>query len=205
MLHGFANNRLCTQVLAKRIEAAGFDVVNWGYPSWRQSIEKHSDRLVNEVNAYLDRGGNLPLHFVGHSMGAIIVRRTLLKRTDWPVGRAVFLGPPNGGSDTAARWSPLIGRFLSPVRELSSKPGSYVRDLPPLRGVEFGVIAAAYDHVVTWSSTHLPYQKDHLTFPSTHAGLLFRIEVAKAVLHFLDHGVFKSAVVDRSTLVEAAR
>ena len=193
VLHGFANNRFCTRLLCKRLEAGGYDVVNWGYPSWRKSIEYHSDRLAAEVNAFLDRERNTPVHFVGHSMGAIIVRRTLLKRTDWPVGRAVLLGPPNGGADSAARWAPLLGKFFAPIRELSSKPGSYVRDLPPLRGVEFGVIAATYDHIVSWSNTQLAYQKDHLTIPSTHAGLLFRAEVANAVLHFLRHGNFKPA------------
>lgn len=192
VLHGFANSPWCTQVLCRRIEKAGYQVKNWGYPTWWKSIEEHAGRLAKEVEKSLESDHAGPVHFVGHSMGSIVARRALQQRTAWPTGRAVFLGPPNGGSDAAARWEPLVGRWLAPIRELSSRPGSYVRKLASLPGLEFGVIAARYDHVVDWRSTHLPYQTDHITVGCTHAGLLFRPDVADNVLHFLEHGRFLS-------------
>jgi hypothetical protein len=62
------------------------------------------------------------------------------------------------------------------------------------RDLELGIIAAAYDRVVSVRNTHLESETDHVVLPSGHGQLLFRSDVAEQVLSFLRDGRF--AVVE---------
>jgi len=83
-----------------------------------------------------------------------------------------------------------FGRLLKPVAELSTQPESLVNRLPMPAGVEVGVIAAAYDALVTEESTHPDVPHAHVTLPTWHTGLLFRPETADLVDSFLATGSF---------------
>ena len=63
--------------LRRALERAGFRAVNWRYGSLRGSIETHAARLAAKATELDDDAGVARLHFVGHSMGAIVVRRAL--------------------------------------------------------------------------------------------------------------------------------
>ena len=108
------------------------------------------------------------LHFVGHSMGAIVVRRALTIAQPRKVGRVVLLAPPNRGvrlADLAVR---LFGRRPVAATELCSHPDSYVNRLARAPDLGCGVIAESWDHAISLASTHLPGQRNHLVLRSLH-------------------------------------
>ena len=67
--------------LRRALERRGFRAVNWRYRSLRGSIEPHAARLAVRAKEFDYDTGVERLHFVGHSMGAIVVRRFSAAKT----------------------------------------------------------------------------------------------------------------------------
>ena len=175
--------------LRRALERQGFRAVNWRYGSLRGSIEAHAARLAAKARELDEDAAVERLHFVGHSMGAIVVRRALAMARPRKLGRVVLLAPPNRGARMADFALRLFGRRLRAATELCSHPDSYVNRLAPAPDLDCGVIAAAWDHVVALGSTYLPGQRDHLVLPSLHTLPLHRHTPAQ-VGHFLREGRF---------------
>jgi pimeloyl-ACP methyl ester carboxylesterase len=171
------------------LERQGFRAVNWKYGSLRGSIESHATRLAAKAREYDQDAAVARLHFVGHSMGAIVVRRALAIDRPRKLGRVVLLAPPNRGARLADIALRLFGRRLTAATELCSHPESYVNRLTPAANLECGVIAASWDHAVSLASTHLPGERDHLVLRSLHTLPLHRRTPAQ-VGHFLREGRF---------------
>ena len=91
-----------------------------------------------------------PVHFVTHSLGALVLR-ALSERNAVPAGgRAVLLAPPNSGSEVADRLrelavlDPSLDRWLGPLAgQLGTRKSDLAVRLPP-PAIPFGVIAG--DH-----------------------------------------------------------
>jgi len=166
--------------------------VNWRYSSLRGSIEAHAARLAAKATELDADPAVARLHFVGHSMGAIVVRRALAIRRPRKLGRVVLLAPPNRGARLADVALRLVGRRLMAATELCSHPDSYVNRLAPAADLDCGIIAASWDHAVSLASTYLPGQRDHLVLRSLHTLPLHRHTPAQ-VGHFLREGRFMRA------------
>jgi pimeloyl-ACP methyl ester carboxylesterase len=175
--------------LRRALQRQGFLAVNWHYRSLRGSIEAHTARLTVDAKELDEDTGVERLHFVGHSMGAIVVRRALAIARPRKLGRVVLLAPPNRGARLADLALRLFGRRLVAATELCSHPDSYVNRLAPAADLDCGVIAAAWDHAISLASTHLPGQRDHLVLRSLHTLPLHWQTPAQAG-HFLRHGRF---------------
>jgi triacylglycerol lipase len=189
LVHGHAAPAVLLEPLRHALTRQGFRAVNWRYDSLRGSIEIHAARLAATAKQ-LDQDPNVArLHFVGHSMGAIVVRRALAITRPNKLGRVVLLAPPNRGARLADLALRLVGRRVIAARELCSHPDSYVNRLAPEADFDCGVIAASWDHVVSLASTHLPGQRDHLVLRSLHTLPLHRQAPAQ-VGHFLREGRF---------------
>lgn len=175
--------------LRRALERQGFRAVNWRYRSLQGSIEAHAARLAAKATE-LDEDPSLKrLHFVGHSMGAIVARRALAIARPRKLGRVVLLAPPNRGARLADLALRFLGGRLVAATELCSHPDSYVNRLPPAADLDCGIIAASWDHAVSLASTYLPGQRDHLILRSLHTLPLHRHTPAQ-VGHFLREGRF---------------
>lgn len=145
------------------------------------------------------------LHFVGHSLGSLVVLRTLEVTDDFPPGRAVLLAPPCQGSRAAqaiAQW-PLgriiLGRAIqeeciecvrhewSGRREVGVIAGSLGLGLGRL----FADLPADHDGTVMVEETRLPGAKDHIVLHTSHTAMLISPEVARQTVEFLQRGKFK--------------
>jgi pimeloyl-ACP methyl ester carboxylesterase len=177
LVHGHGAHPVLLVPLRRALERQGFRAVNWRYGSLRGSIEAHAARLAAKAKELDEDAAVERLHFVGHSMGAIVVRSVVL------------LAPPNRGARMADLALRLFGRRLSAATELCSHPDSYVNRLAPAADLDCGVIAASWDHVVSLGSTYLPGQRDHLVLRSLHTLPLHRHTPAQ-VGHFLREGRF---------------
>jgi pimeloyl-ACP methyl ester carboxylesterase len=189
LVHGHAAPAVLLEPLRRALERQGFRAVNWSYRSLWGSIETHAANLTAKSKE-LDEDARVErLHFVGHSMGAIVVRRALAMARPRKLGRVVLLGPPNRGAKLADFALQLFGRRITAAAELCSHPDSYVNQLSPLIDVEWGVIAASWDHAVSLDSTHLAGERDHLVLRGLHTLQLHR-HTATQVRHFLREGRF---------------
>jgi pimeloyl-ACP methyl ester carboxylesterase len=145
------------------------------------------------------------LHFVGHSLGGIVVLRYLESHLGLPTGRAVLLGSPVGGSRAAqglARWpigATMLGRnieaeVLNPQlrgwdgrREL----GVIAGDLSLGLGRLMSDLGGPNDGTVSVAETELPGATDRIVLPISHSGMLLSAAVAHQVAHFLSNGRFE--------------
>ncbi len=164
-----------------------FEVLNFGYNSFFQSVRFHADRLF----AFLKKlPGDRSFHVVAHSMGAIVVRAALDRGDLKNLNRFVMLAPPNNGSPIATRLQRGLGRVFPPLKDLSIGEQSYVRRLPTTLPCETGIIAANFDALVPVASTRLDSVVEHTTLNATHNSLLFSKKAAQLTTQFLVAGRF---------------
>jgi len=119
----------CSNPCAAPLARQGFRAVNWRYRSMRGSSEAHTAQLADKAKEVDEDPTVERLHFVGHSMGAIVVRSTLTMTRPRKLGRVVLLALPNRSArlvDFALRF---FDRRLAAATELSSRPDSYVNRL----------------------------------------------------------------------------
>lgn len=200
VVHGLWVHGVIMEYLRRRIARCGYRAVSYSYPTMRLALDENAERL-----ARFSRGVDAARrHFVGHSLGAIVILRLLERAPDLCTGRIVLLGPPFAGSFSGRRlerlpgggW--LLGRS---VREWLARPKSAPSPLQ-----EIGVIAGSLplglgylvapdlprpnDGVVTVEETRVPGMRDHIVVRVNHSGMLFSPEVARHVCDFLRCGAF---------------
>jgi triacylglycerol lipase len=191
LVHGMGRSPASMWILARRLEADGYRVVNFGYRSTRGSVAELGARLGRRA---AERTGGAPrVHFVGHSLGTVIIRSMLAQAPPEHVGRVVMLAPPNQGAASADRWAPHLGRVMPAIRELRTTPASTARTLALPAGVDVGIIAGEYDHKVRVAETRLDGARDHLVIRSFHSWMMNRTDVHRHIVTFLRHGRFSSA------------
>lgn len=192
LVHGMGRSRMSMWLMGRALEREGYRVVNWGYSSTSRSIPELGAELAEGLREEL---GNAPrVHFVGHSLGNIIVRWALTNQPPPRVGRVVMLAPPNQGSASADRWSRWVGWLLPPIRELRTDSSSTVRTLPIRGEFEVGVIAGADDGKVSVDETHLDGEREHVVVPSAHTFIMNRGDVQALVVRFLRTGTFGAGI-----------
>ncbi|HLS81259.1 MAG TPA: alpha/beta hydrolase [Steroidobacter sp.] len=202
LVHGLWMSGFELNVLRHRMESHSFRVAAFSYPSLSGAMADHVASLIEFARAQQAE----QVHFIGHSLGGLVILRALESTDDLPSGRAVLLGTPLQGSRAAqsvARMLPF-GKAI-----LGSAVNEECIDCPPRRWSgrrDVGVIAGSmklglgrlfahleteHDGTVMVSETLLPGAKDHIVLAVTHTGMLFSAEVAEQAAHFLKHGAFK--------------
>ncbi|TAL36713.1 MAG: alpha/beta hydrolase [Spirochaetes bacterium] len=203
LLHGIMRGPASMEKLENALLACGYRVLNFGYPSTKESIMDSADLLGREM-AKLPQGATI--HFVTHSMGAIVVRYYLAHYRAITPARFVMIAPPNRGSSFAGRLMQLPGfrwLFGRAGGEVAQAPRSLVSTLPAPR-CEFGVIAGGLgnstglnplidgddDGTISVEETRLEGMKDFIQVKGQHSLLLLNRRVIDNVLAFLETGGF---------------
>ena len=163
---------------------------------------------MNEIAASLEafvRELRAPaVHFVGHSLGGLVIHRFLERCPGQPAGGAVFLGTPcvaSRAAQRAGRFAP-IAHFMgqSVAEELlqtqerrwqQSRPLGIIAGSHPLG---LGQLLADFeeenDGTVAVSETRMPGLTDHIVLPVSHLGMLLSTRVAQETGAFLTQGRF---------------
>ena len=100
LLHGIHMHAWTMLPFARLLKQQGLSVQTFGYYSIWQKPEQHCTALTAAAEDFFRRHQK-PLHFVGHSLGGLVLRRFAAARPDLVRGRIVTLGTPHQGSTTA--------------------------------------------------------------------------------------------------------
>lgn len=204
LLHGALRTKRCMARLARFLTKHDYRVHNIGYPSTRFTIGTIADKLQTPISQATNLGSTV--HFVGYSMGGLVLRAYLAKYCPSNLGRVVMLGTPNQGSEVAdylKDWH-LYRLLYGPAGQQLTTKEPYHAKLPPC---ELGIIAGdrSYDPIfgrkipgthdgkVSVESTKLEGMKDHIILPVCHTLMPENRIVHDQVLAFLKDGKFVQA------------
>lgn len=202
LLHGLWMHGFELGVLRRRLQAnTEMRTVTFSYPSMRGGLAEHVRRLLE----FAHRHDAEQLHFVGHSLGGLVILDALRVTQELPPGRAVLLGTPLQGSRAAQGVVRLpFGRTILGMTAYQELVHGKPREWSGRRDI--GVIAGTYnvglgrlfvsreqesDGTVLVSETQLPGATDHLVLRASHTSMLFSPEVAAQTAHFLQQGSFR--------------
>jgi pimeloyl-ACP methyl ester carboxylesterase len=204
LLHGLGRSRFAMRVLASRLEDAGFFVYNIGYPSINKTPEEILENISQQIDASLPET-NQTVHFVGHSLGGLLIRAYLEKTNIKNLGSVVLMGTPNKGTTLVDNyrdswWMQMLGpAALALSTDENSFPNSIGRPYYPV-----GIIAGIYgdndnedilpgddDGLVPLESTKIDGMTDFIAIETSHYMMRYNQEVADQAIMFLRHGRFK--------------
>jgi pimeloyl-ACP methyl ester carboxylesterase len=175
--------------------------------SFRYSAASSS---MSDISARLDefvRELGVPeVHFIGHSLGGLVIYRFLERYPQQPPGRAVFLGTPcvaSRAAERASRFSPVAHLMGASVAEELLQPRerrwTLQRPLGIVAGTQrigFGQLLANFDEendgTIAVSETRLPGATAHIVLPVSHLGMLLSARVAEETGLFLTQGHFSA-------------
>jgi pimeloyl-ACP methyl ester carboxylesterase len=200
LVHGLWFSAWSMRLLQWRLQRAGFDVRLYAYRSVTHDLRQQATALQR----FLRGVDGDEIHFVGHSLGGVIIRALFHFYPEQRPGRIVTLGSPHAGSAIAARLArrrplrQLLGRSIAdlvngdpnawsfPVREVGAVAGSVSVGLGRL----FGPLPAPNDGTVTVEEACWSQASDQVVLRASHFGMLFMPGVARQTACFLRSGRF---------------
>ncbi len=210
LLHGLGNIITSTHQLEQRLREEKFLIHAPQYNSITQNIDAIKNDVFKKIDGIILNGRRKKIHFVGHSLGGLLIRSYLNRRNLENIGNVIFLGVPNNGSLIADaikdKWWFRFTQFLIPpvVESLSTKKSDFLNELGAISpSYNFGVIAGNVswnyygidiegenDGYVSVDSTKINGMKHMVIVGATHIGLIYNKEVFDHVVYFLKNGRF---------------
>ncbi|KAA3613736.1 MAG: hypothetical protein DWQ05_15775 [Calditrichaeota bacterium] len=205
LLHGLGRSKTAVWLLASRLEEAGFAVNRIDY----SSLHKSPEEIMQDVSQQILAGNPQEfqtVHFVGHSLGGLLIRAYLEKNKVKNLGRVVLLGTPNKGTPLVDKyrdswWLQLLGpTTLALGTDENSFPSSIADPYYPvgvIAGVAVGIenedlIPGQDDGLVPLESTKVNGMTDMVIIESGHSMMRYNEDVARQTIAFLRHGKFYS-------------
>ena len=162
------------------------------------------DEITAQLQTFVRSLAVPAVHFVGHSLGGLVIYRFFERYPEQLPGRAVFLGTPCLASRAAvqagrlrfvsALMGPSVADELLRPRERSWTFGGALGIIAGTQSIGLGQFLAGFDEdcdgTVAVSETRLPGAADHITLPVSHMGMLVSPRVAKETGLFLTNGRF---------------
>ncbi|MFW5968253.1 MAG: esterase/lipase family protein [Persicimonas sp.] len=189
LVHGMGRTELSMVSMKRTLEEQGYRVINWGYSSYCCSVDEIGQRLADDLDD-LEEPRPDRLHFVGHSLGGIIIRWLLHHDPPPEKGRVVTLATPHRGAEVADRYVDYGEWLYDPLDDLTTDEESTARSLPPIEDRQVGTIAGEYDGKVAPEEARVPRETDHAEVPAHHSFLMGRADVQELVVRFLQNGRF---------------
>jgi triacylglycerol lipase len=204
LLHGYANSNKAMKKIEKELLEDGYIVQNISYPSTKYSIE-NLDK--HHLSTQIDNSRCTKIHFIGHSMGGLLIRQHLSRVNYNNLGYVMFITSPNNGSEIVSFLSShkaLKWMMKGPaVKQLASE-SEFLQNLPKPH-YPFGIITAdkdanpflslflmnsKNDGLVTIKSMVISGADEVLNFNTTHNKILKENRVVVQIKHFLKTGKF---------------
>jgi pimeloyl-ACP methyl ester carboxylesterase len=197
LAHGLWVPGVVMQPLAARLARAGFRCHTFSYMGALRPLEVHAERLARlarEVG---------PAHFVGHSLGGLVILEALNLKPQVAAGRVVLLGTPARGCYAGRRIARYpAGRWFLGQSEILWREGRLAHwtrpealgviagSLPLGLGRLFGALPGVNDGVVSLAETEVEGMADRAEMPIGHSAMLISARVAAQIAAFLSDGKF---------------
>jgi esterase/lipase len=205
ILHGIARSSSHMQPLAESLKKEGYDVINLDYASTKHTLRELTTSIHKDLSIKLME--DKPIHFIGYSMGGLLVRALLAKQKPVKLGRVLQLAPPNHGSEVSdfLKDNILYKKIFGPAGQELTTNNKYTEKLLGNVDYELGIIAgnstmdpiSSYiikgedDGKVSILSTKINGMKDHVVVSSSHTFFPSNEDVQKQTIYFLKNGNFK--------------
>ncbi len=201
LVHGLWVHGIVMELMRRRVSRHGYRALAYSYPSVRLTLAENAERFAR----YCRELAAPRLHFVGHSLGGLIVLRMLERAAGLEPGRIVLIGTPVAGSLAAQRLARLPGGRTALGRGMAE----WLDSVRPVAGGgrDIGVIAGKLplglgrivapdlpepsDGAVSLAETRLPAMRDHIVLNVSHSGMLISRAVAHQICAFLRDGAFE--------------
>ncbi len=209
LLHGLWRTCRSLARLQRELESRRYDCQCWRYASRRMRLAGHVAAFRDWLSAQNFEG---PVHFVGHSMGGLIIRGALAVEPPVTIGRIVLIAVPNRGAGIAARvgaWPLSQEIFGLPLQDLREN-SPFLRDLG-VPAAEIGVISGlrrfhplnpssylnmihsqerGHDGTIELANTYLDGAADSIAIDANHTFICDHEEVIQQTAAFLENGEF---------------
>lgn len=192
LVHGLWMPAAVMAPLAARLQAEGLRCHLFSYPSRERPLDAHAERL-----ARFARDVGLA-HFVGHSLGGLLVLHALERHRAMAAGKVLLLGSPVRGNIAGrrlarqgwGRW--MLGTTLPLWQEGRSarwtRPeplGVIAGSLSVGLGRLFGALPGANDGVVRVEETAVEGMRERIVLRVSHSAMLLSARVGEQVVSFL--------------------
>ncbi len=214
LLHGLARTNRTMEPLAKALRAEGYRAINLQYTSTEKTIEQIVADGFPRALQCAEKYQCETIHIVTHSMGGIVTRLALQKKTLDNLGRVVMISPPNQGSELAESlntswWLGWIYRWRNgPAGEqLGTGTDSVPKQLGPVT-YPTGIITGDHHNAADyWFSKIIPGRDDgkvaveeakvdgmadFMVVPHHHTSIMKKKVVIEKTISFLRTGSFGS-------------
>lgn len=185
--------------LGHRLARAGFSTRRFSYPTVTQDLRENAEDLARFVRT-LDAA---TVHFVGHSLGGLVIRALFSYSPPRQPGRVVTLVTPHSGSYVATvlsryHWGrAILGKSMAGLLRGELAGARMVREVGVIQGtlpVGLGRLLPGLprpnDGVCSLADMHFPGATDTLTLRVAHTGMLLSSQAADQAGHFLRTGRF---------------
>lgn len=207
LIHGFTAHSVTMHFIKRDLERAGYSVLPLSY------LTLFSKTKINDIGKKFSRllnskyDANTQIHFVGHSLGGVIIRSIISFSKIYQVGNVVTIGSPHNGA-LAADWTLKYLHFLTYImgdiiRELVSGSETINRlPFPVHHGVIVGTLNRkplnpfAYmtsdisDGLVELDSSTADTGCDVFISNTDHVTQLWDREVRRQIINYVRYGAF---------------
>jgi len=203
LIHGLGRSNTAMWLMAKRFKKAGYNVQRVGYDSLGQTPDQIQEEVSKQINDCCTQMTK-PVHFVGHSLGGLMIRAYLGSNEVENLGKVVLIGSPNSGTPVVdihkdKWWMKLAGETAS---ALGTESGGFPKSLPkptyPL-GIIAGIVESSPlsdaipgddDGMVPVDSTRVEGMSDFIVVPTSHSMMRYNRAVFNETISFLRSGKF---------------
>ncbi len=203
LAHGILKDGRDMRFIEKGLVENGFKTVSVDLPLTFGSLQDAYKAMKRQVGHMFNEYETV--HFVGYSMGGLVIQKFLSLNKINNLGNCVFIASPSKGSRLAdiADSIPLLGKIFKPLKDLRTR-----RKLDNFfkfnRKIRLGIIAGTKnkqllsklfmsknsDGMVEVHSTKLDEMHEFTVFPYAHKDIHFQEDVVDSVCYFIKHGTF---------------
>jgi pimeloyl-ACP methyl ester carboxylesterase len=199
LVHGLWMHGWVMRWMGMRLSRCGFNVRYFSYPSMRGSLSQNASVL-----AHFAKDIAAPrIHFIGHSLGGLLILQMLHEFPENRVGRIILAGSPYNACRVATKLARRsLGRYI-----LGRSMLQWLGQTPPLNNpaYDIGVIAGCKgigggrlisrlaspnDGVVAVEEADIAFARDRVVLDVNHSGMLVSAELARQACSFLRYGYF---------------
>jgi hypothetical protein len=208
LLHGIYMHPMLMLKFSRELEKSGYIVKNIYY----NSTNINKEIIFSIINEEIKTHPSKKIHFIGYSLGGLIIRHYLDEHIPKNLGNVVTIGTPHQTSSTAKRVEKLKFGFILG----NSKTHGLIEPLKNEKWIlknKLGVISGTSDlgartilfpeekniisdGFVTLDESKLDGAADEIEFPLNHLSLIYSLKVMAYTIKFLKYGSFHNELLE---------